>query len=51
MNELYDVIVVGAGPSGCMASYTATKLGLNVLLIEKEKIPGNSAKKAARQFF
>jgi len=39
MNELYDVIVVGAGPSGCIASYTATKLGLNVLLIEKEKIP------------
>jgi len=37
MNEIYDVIVVGAGPAGLTAALTAAKDGLNVLLIEKKK--------------
>ena len=31
----YDVLVVGGGTSGCAAAYTAGKLGLKTLLIEK----------------
>lgn len=31
----YDVIVVGGGTAGCAAAYTAGKLGLNTLLVEK----------------
>lgn len=31
----YDLIVVGGGTAGCAAAYTAGKLGLNILLIEK----------------
>lgn len=31
----YDVIIVGGGTSGCAAAYTAGKLGLKALLIEK----------------
>ena len=31
----YDIVVVGGGTSGCAAAYTAGKLGLKVLLIEK----------------
>ena len=31
----YDIIVVGGGTSGCAAAYTAGKLGLKTLLIEK----------------
>lgn len=31
----YDVIVVGGGTAGCAAAYTAGKLGLKTLLIEK----------------
>lgn len=31
----YDVIVVGGGTAGCAAAYTAGKLGLSTLLIEK----------------
>ena len=33
--EKYDVIVVGGGTAGCAAAYTAGKLGLKTLLIEK----------------
>lgn len=31
----YDLVVVGGGTSGCAAAYTAGKLGLKTLLIEK----------------
>lgn len=31
----YDVVVVGGGTAGCAAAYTAGKLGLKTLLIEK----------------
>lgn len=31
----YDVIVVGGGTAGCAAAYTAGKLGLKTLLVEK----------------
>ena len=34
MNK-YDVIVIGGGTAGCAAAYTAGKLGLKSLLIEK----------------
>lgn len=36
---MYDVIVIGAGPSGCIAARTASKSGLTVLLLEKCKLP------------
>ena len=32
----YDVLVIGGGTSGCAAAYTAGKLGLKTLLVEKE---------------
>lgn len=32
----YDLVVVGAGTAGCMASYTASKLGLKVCLIDRK---------------
>ncbi len=32
----YDVIVVGAGPAGCVLSYLLAKSGTNVLLIERD---------------
>ena len=31
----YDLIVVGGGTAGCAAAYTAGKLGLKTLIIEK----------------
>lgn len=31
----YDIVVVGGGTAGCAAAYTAGKLGLKTLLIEK----------------
>ncbi len=36
---LYDLVVVGAGPSGCMSAITAASHGLEVLLLEKEEHP------------
>jgi digeranylgeranylglycerophospholipid reductase len=33
----YDVIVVGAGPAGSMAAYTAAKGGASVLVLEKDR--------------
>ncbi len=35
MNKIYDLIVVGAGPAGIMASISAAKDGKKVLIIEK----------------
>ena len=32
----YDVVVIGGGTAGCAAAYTAGKLGLKTLLIEKD---------------
>lgn len=32
---MYDLVVVGGGTAGCAAAYTAGKLGLKVLLLEK----------------
>lgn len=41
MSEKFDVIVVGAGPSGTACAYTCAKNGLNVLLIERGEYPGS----------
>ncbi len=35
----YDVLIVGAGPAGCMAARTLVKAGFRILIVEKEKIP------------
>ncbi len=37
--QQYDVIVIGAGPSGAIASKTCAGNGLKTLLLEKEGIP------------
>jgi electron transfer flavoprotein-quinone oxidoreductase len=39
--EKFDLIVVGAGPSGNAAAYTAAKAGLKVLQIERGEYPGS----------
>lgn len=38
----YDVIVAGAGPSGCMAAIAAARCGAKVLLIDKNGYPGGA---------
>ncbi|MBI4739509.1 geranylgeranyl reductase family protein, partial [Candidatus Woesearchaeota archaeon] len=35
----YDVVIVGAGPSGASLGYFLAKEGVNVLLLEKERLP------------
>ncbi len=35
MSKNYDIIIVGAGPAGSMAAFTAAKLGASVLLLEE----------------
>jgi len=39
----YDVVVVGAGPSGSTAAKTLAEKGINVLLVDKEKFPREKA--------
>ena len=36
---MYDVIVVGAGPSGSMTALTCAGLKMDVVVVEKEKMP------------
>ncbi|MHA1973433.1 MAG: geranylgeranyl reductase family protein [Candidatus Hodarchaeales archaeon] len=37
--DIYDIVIVGGGPSGTSAAYHASKHGLRVLLLEKETYP------------
>src|SRR5271157_2308025 len=41
MSEHFDLLVIGAGPSGNAAAYTASKAGLTVLQIERGESPGS----------
>ncbi|EQA38128.1 dihydrolipoyl dehydrogenase [Leptospira inadai serovar Lyme str. 10] len=40
MAENFDVTVIGGGPGGYVAAIRAAQLGLNVCLVEKEKLGG-----------
>ena len=37
--QIHDVIVIGAGPAGCVAGSYAAKSGLNTLILERESFP------------
>ncbi len=39
MTELYDTIIVGAGPAGATAALYAHRAGLNVCLVDKARFP------------
>lgn len=41
MAERYDLIVIGAGSGGLTAAEFAAKLGVNVALVEKDRIGGD----------
>jgi len=41
MVKKFDVIVIGAGPSGSTAAYTLAKKGFDVLLLERGRVPGS----------
>ncbi len=39
MKEIYDAVIVGAGPSGSTTAYYLAKEGFNVLLLDKFNFP------------
>lgn len=40
MKEVYDLIIIGAGPAGLSAGLYGARAKLNVLIVEKEKSGG-----------
>jgi flavin-dependent dehydrogenase len=38
-NDSHDVIVVGAGPAGAILAYELSRKGIDVLVLEKERLP------------
>ena len=39
-SDTYDVAIVGGGPGGYVAAIRAAQLGLNPVVIEKERVGG-----------
>jgi len=39
--DVYDVVIIGAGPSGSFSAYNLAKRGMKILIIERKKIPGD----------
>ena len=39
-NERYDLVVIGSGPGGYVAAIRAGQQGMNVAIIEEDKIGG-----------
>ncbi len=39
VRQVWDVVVVGAGPAGASAAYAAAVAGRRVLLLEKAELP------------
>jgi geranylgeranyl reductase family protein len=39
IDKIYDIIIVGAGPSGATAALYASKYGIKALVLDKEKFP------------
>jgi len=43
---MYDLIIIGMGPGGYEASLTALRKGLNIAIVEKDKLGGNCLNRA-----
>ena len=39
MSEIYDIIIVGAGPAGCSCAYQLSGKGLKIAIIDKDVFP------------
>src|ERR687888_164689 len=44
MEEKYDIAIVGGGPAGLSAAYTAAKAGAKVILFEKDEAIAHSVR-------
>jgi len=40
MPDTYDLIVLGSGPGGYVGAIRASQLGLNVAIVERERLGG-----------
>ena len=47
----YDLIIVGAGPSGLSAAIEGAKRGLNVIIFDENSKPGGQLFKQIHKFF
>ncbi|NPA53624.1 MAG: dihydrolipoyl dehydrogenase [Aquificae bacterium] len=43
---MFDLIIIGAGPGGFEAAITALRKGLNIAIVEKDKLGGNCLNRA-----
>ena len=46
-----EILIIGAGPAGLSAALSAASLGANVLICERDEIPGGQLVKQTHKFF
>ena len=51
MKDVFDILIIGAGPAGLSAAIEAAKYGAEVLVVDENSKPGGQLFKQIHKFF